>query len=310
MRGSVVSKREKGSDLRRLILGIRGEVRFCEPMSRHTSLGIGGPADLMVFPQDEEDLRLLISRIHDEELPVMVVGAGSNLLVKDGGVRGVVIKLSRFRRLSPVHGGLWAEAGVPLPALLKQGLDQGMEGYEFLYGIPGTVGGAVTMNAGTHEGETAPLVREVRFLTFKGELLEFKGTELQFDYRYCKLPPGIVMGALLEMRSGNDEKIQQRVQRYRERRNATQPLNLPNVGSIFKNPRGDYAGRLVEEVGLKGEQVGGAQISKKHGNFIVNLGGATARDVLALIRRVGERVHREKGIDLELEVRIVGRDSV
>ncbi|HEX9756439.1 MAG TPA: UDP-N-acetylmuramate dehydrogenase [Nitrospiria bacterium] len=300
---------QKKNDLELLTHGMKGEIRFQEPLSRHTSLGIGGPADVMVIPHDEEDLQLLGPRIQEEGVPVMVLGAGSNLLVKDGGIRGVVIKLSRFRKLKVYPGGVWAEAGVPLPTLLKQGVNEGAEGFEFLYGIPGTVGGAVTMNAGTREGETGPLVRRVRLLTFRGEILEFTGEELEFDYRSCRLPSGIILSTLFRFQRGDKNKIQQRLQTYRERRNATQPLNLPNVGSIFKNPPGNFAGRLIEDLGLKGYRIGGAQISEKHGNFFVNRGGATARDVIGLIKFAGRKIQQERGIVLELEVRLVGRDG-
>jgi len=304
----MITKMQKKTDWEYLTQGIHGEVRFQEPLSRHTSLGIGGPADVMVIPHDEADLQLLVSRIQEDGVPVMVLGAGSNLLVKDGGIRGVVIKLSRFRKLKVDPGGLWAEAGLPLPTLLKQGVDEGAEGFEYLYGIPGTVGGAVTMNAGTREGETGPLVRRVRLLTFKGEILELKAGELEFDYRSCRLPSGIILSTLFRFHRGNKNRIQQRLQTYRKRRNATQPLNLPNVGSIFKNPTGNFAGRLIEELGLKGYRIGGAQISEKHGNFFVNRGDATARDVIGLIKFAGKRIQQEKGIVLELEVRLVGRD--
>ena len=302
-------KMEKKTDIEGVSLGLKGEVRFNEPMSRHTSLGIGGPADLLVLPQDEEDLAMLLSRTHEEGIPIMFLGAGSNLLVKDGGIRGVVVKLSNFRRTWFERSGIWAEAGVPLPTLLKQGLNFEAEGFEALYGIPGTVGGAVIMNAGTREGDTASLIREIRFLTLKGEMIQFKREDLEFHYRSCRLPRGVVLEALFKVHRGNRKKIMEKLQRYRERRNATQPLNLPNVGSIFKNPDGYSSGQLIDSVGLKGHRIGGAQISNKHGNFFVNRGMATARDVISLMKLAGKRVQQEKGIVLELEVRIIGREE-
>jgi len=287
------------------------EVRWDEPMARHTSLKVGGPAEVMVFPSKPEALHEVLRSAKAVKAPVFFLGGGTNLLVKDGGIGGLVIKLSRFNQIQEQKDGgrIYVEAGVPCPRLIRFSLEKGLSGLEFTYGIPGTLGGVIVMNAGTPEGEIAQVVERVRVMTPGGEIVEIERDEIEFGYRSSRLPPGIVLGGWLKLKKAKRGEIQERIDRYMKRRNATQPIHLPNAGSIFKNPPGDdHAGRLIESAGLKGTRLGDAQISDKHANFIVNRGKATARDVLRLIKLIGRTVEEQTGIALELEIRIVGKD--
>jgi UDP-N-acetylmuramate dehydrogenase len=291
-----------------MLKDLPGEVKRNEPMSRHTSLKVGGPAEIMVFPSRPEDLSEIFRLAKTARTSLFFLGGGTNLLVKDGGIGGLVIKLSRFSRIEENGEEIYAEAGVPCPRLVRFSLEKSLSGLEFAYGIPGTLGGVVVMNAGTPEGEIAQVVDRVRVMTLSGQVVEIGRNKIEFDYRFSRLPSGILLGAWLKLRKARRGEIQERIDRYMKRRNATQPVNLPNAGSIFKNPPGDHAGRLIEAAGLKGTRLGDAQISDKHANFIVNRGKATARDVLNLIKLIGRTVEERAGITLELEIRIVGRD--
>lgn len=286
--------------------GLRGEARWRAPLSEHTTLGVGGPADLLAIPADLEDLRGLAGRARAAGLPLFVLG-GSNLLVQDGGLRGIVVKLARLDRIEAIDAlRLEAEAGVPLPRLARWAAERGLGGLEFAVGIPGTLGGGVVMNAGTPDGEVGNFVEAVRVLTPDGALVEAARPEIGFSYRASRLPAGIVVAARLALEQGRWDEIRKRLQDHSRRRRATQPLNLPNAGSVFKNPPGDFAARLIEAAGLKGARIGDAQISERHANFIVNRGAATARDALALIARARATVERTAGVRLELELKVVG----
>jgi len=276
-------------------------------MSRHTTFRIGGPADAYVEPADVEALQLLLERARKAKIPVFVMG-GTNLLVRDGGIPGIVVRLVKFDRIQELEDGvLYAEAGVGVPHLLKFAMQRGLTGLEFAAGIPGTVGGAVVMNAGTRFGEMKDIVRKVRMVTTAGEVLDLSADEAGFEYRRSRLPQGVVVGVWLGLKQGNKAHIESTVKTWLHRRKATQPIEMPNAGCVFKNPGGEPAGRLIEAVGLKGAQMGDAQVSTKHANFIVNRGRATAGDVLDLIRLVGKTVEEKSGVTLELEVKIVGR---
>jgi UDP-N-acetylmuramate dehydrogenase len=293
--------------LRDTLADVRGEVRFDEPLARYTSMKIGGPADAFAVPADEDDLRCVLRAARAVRAPVMVLG-GTNIVVRDGGVAGVVVRLSALkaiRRVGPNR--LYVEAGALFPALSHAAKDAGLSGLEFACGIPGTVGGAVVMNAGTRDGEIADVLESVRLMAPDGEVVEIPASRLAFRYRGSHLPPGVLVGCTVALKPDDPAAIEGRMQAILDYRRRTQPLHLPNAGCIFKNPPGHSAGQLIDELGLKGHRIGGVQVSERHANFMVNLGGGTARDLVALIRHVGSRVERERGITLELEVRLVGR---
>jgi UDP-N-acetylmuramate dehydrogenase len=294
-------------EIRTVLNGVRGTVRLHEPMSRHTSFRIGGPADAYVEPEDIESLQHLMARARKSKIPVFVLG-GTNLLVRDGGIPGIVVRLAKLDRIRELDGGvLYAEAGAGMPRVLKYAMQRGLTGLEFAAGIPGTVGGSVVMNAGTQWGDMKDVVRKIRMVTSAGEILDLTSDEAGFDYRRSRLPKGIVVGAWLGLRPGNKARIESIVKQWLHRRKETQPVEMPNAGCVFKNPGGEPAGRLIEHLGLKGAYKGGAQVSTKHANFIVNRGRATAGDVLELIRLIGKTVEEKAGVTLELEVKIVGR---
>lgn len=295
------------SDLRENLAVVRGEVRFDEPLARYTSMKIGGPADAVVVPADEEDLRAVLRAARAARAPVLVLG-GTNVVVRDGGVAGVVIRLSALKAIRPAGPNrLYAEAGALFPTLSHAAKDAGLAGLEFACGIPGTVGGAIVMNAGTQDGEIADVLDRVRLMTPQGEIVEIPASKLGFRYRGSHLPPGILLGATVVLKPGRVEAIDTRMQEILAYRRRTQPLHLPNAGCIFKNPPNQSAGRLIDELGLKGHRIGAVQVSERHANFMVNTGGGTAKELAALIRHVGRRVERERAITLELEVRLVGR---
>ena len=297
---------------------IRGEVREREPLAGHTSFRIGGPADHLVLPADRADLIALLAQLRQQEVPFVILGGGTNVLVRDGGIRGVVISLKRLGAVSKVReyrsvGGTYAlvlaEAGGPLAGLLRYAAERGLSGLEFATGIPGTVGGAVCMNAGTAQGEIGDIIDTVTLLSPSGELIERNRDEMAFSYRAANVPKDhAVLEARIILRHGEREQIQARVKELMARRREFQPWGLPNAGSIFKNPFDESAGRLIEAAGLKGASVGGAQVSEKHANFIVNLGGATAADVLRLMDLVQQRVLEVHKIRLEPEIKIIGED--
>jgi UDP-N-acetylmuramate dehydrogenase len=294
--------------LREAVRNIEGEIRWCELLSRHTTLKIGGPADVLVIPKDLEAMARLVRQAHQLDAPIFVMG-GSNLLVRDGGIRGIVVRLSRFQRITdPDETAIEAEGGVPLSRLSRHALARGLSGLEFALGIPGTVGGAVVMNAGTHEGEMSDRLTGVRIIESAGTIRTLFRGEMAFGYRWSRFPRGVIVSARMKLRKAGQAEIRQRMEGFTERRKATQPLTLPNAGSVFKNPNGTFAAKLVEAVGLKGRRIGDAQVSERHANFIVNRGHATANEVLQLIRLIGKRVEEETGITLELELRIVGQD--
>ncbi len=287
---------------------IRGEVRFKEPLSFHTSLRVGGPADIFVVPQDVEDIRLGLSFAEREQLPIEVIGGGNNLLVSDHGFRGVVLKLDGCLGRAEFHGEeAVAGAGVSLSALIREAAAINLGGLECLVGIPATIGGAVAMNAGTPDGGMGDFVSAVYFLHPDGTLGEFKPGAGSFSYRVFQAPPGAVLiGARLQLHRRPHVEIQKEIKQRLKRKKATQPLALASAGCVWKNPAGDVAGRLVEKVGLKGKRLNGAEISAKHANFIVNRGGATAAHIKALTDTTRERVRNQFGIALEAEIRTLG----
>lgn len=295
---------------RSVLRGYAGEIQWNEPMSRHTSLGIGGPAEAMVFPTRCGELIELVKRSEAEGVSLFPLGAGSNLLVRDGGLPGIVVNLTRFSGCRDQGADrIYAEAGMGYPRLSLRAQAQGLSGLEFAVGIPGTVGGAVVMNAGIPGAETKDLLEELTVVGKGGDLLVIPAASIPFGYRSSDLPWGLVIGALFRLRPSSPEVIEERARILLLRRRETQPLSFPNVGSVFKNPPGDYAGRLIELAGLKGVQRGGAQIAERHANFIVNRGGSCASDVLELIDLARRSVLDRFGVTLETEVRVVGKEA-
>lgn len=294
-------------DLDAVVSGVRGEVKFRAPLRDYTSFRIGGPADVLVVPADVDDLSRLVRQAHVAKVPVFVIG-GTNLLVRDQGIRGVVVSLSRLKAIRDEPDGVvYAEGGVVMPMLMRHAITRALSGLEWAAGIPGTVAGCVVMNAGTRLGEMKGAVKAVRVIDPLGRIIDCPASAIQFSYRRALLPRGIVVGVWLQLKPAQREKIERVVKEYLRYRKNTQPLTLPNAGCVFKNPEHDAAGRLIEAAGLKGARVGDAQVSEKHANFVVNLGRASAADVIALIKRVGRTVEQQAGITLELELKIVGQ---
>jgi UDP-N-acetylmuramate dehydrogenase len=295
--------------------GLRGRLRRDEPMSRHTSWRVGGPADRTYQPADLADLCAFLAGLPPQE-PVFVVGLGSNLLVRDGGIRGTVVFMHhglKTLRLDEGRNGralIYAEAGVASPKVARFAASHGFEGAEFLAGIPGTVGGALAMNAGCYGSETWNVVERVATLDRSGRLRERRASDYTIGYRHCQRNGNgqeeWFAAAWLKLAPGDGEAARQRVRDLLTRRIASQPLAQPNAGSVFRNPPGDHAARLIESCGLKGYTVGGAQVSIQHANFIVNLGSATAADIERVIAHVQGEVARRTGIALVREVLIVG----
>ncbi len=297
---------------------IKGELKKNEPLSRHTSFSIGGPADILAYPADHEDLAVLLREIRIRAQKFFILGGGTNLLIRDGGFRGVVISLQRmnairiereYRSVGGNYAVISAEAGAFLPKLHAFALENGLTGLEFATGIPGTIGGAVCMNAGTAAGEMGDIIDSVTLADPEGRLITRGRDEMGFGYRTANIPEGhVVVEAAVTLRRDDKEKIRARVRELQEKRKQGQPAGQPNAGSIFKNPLEESAGKLIEMAKLKGRRVGDAQISDKHANFILNLGKATAKDVLELMEIVKQTVLETKGVRLEPEIKIIGED--
>ena len=283
-------------------------LRVSEPLERRTTLRVGGPADLYVEPASELDLSRVLGYCAEHQLPVLMLGRGSNLLVRDGGVRAVVICLVNtfFDRVEVSGMRLRCGAGAKLRVVANEARRHGLAGLEFLEGIPGSVGGALRMNAGAMGSWILDVTESVRFMDRAGQVQERPGRELPARYRGCPFfRDHVALAAVLKGEPASSEQISVRMRTLSQRRWETQP-SQPSAGCIFKNPAGIPAGRLIEELKLKGTRIGGAAVSTLHGNFIVNEGGATARDVLALIDLIRARAQAERGIELETEVEIVG----
>ena len=281
-----------------------------EPMSRHASFRIGGPARRMAFPERGEQLVLLMGFAEDCGARPLVIGNGTNLLAPDRGLDRLVVNTSAMSRveLGPEPYTIQAEAGVSLARLADFACKQGLTGLEFAHGIPGTLGGAVCMNAGAYDGEMKQVVRSVTLLFPEEGVRTLSCEEMDFGYRHSLLsdrPDGVVLSAVLRLAEGNEEETREKMRSLMVRRKASQPLEYPSAGSTFKRPTGYFAGTLIDQCGLKGLTVGGAQVSEKHAGFVINLGGATCADVTELIRKVQDRVWTEKGVRLEPEVKII-----
>jgi UDP-N-acetylmuramate dehydrogenase len=292
--------------LERAVAGLRGRVTFGAALRAYTSFRIGGPADALVEPADVDDVRRLVVQARKANAPLFVVG-GTNLLIRDGGIRGIVVSLATLRAIHEEPGAvLYAEGGVGMPTLIGYAIRRSLAGLEWAAGIPGTVGGCLVMNAGTRLGEMKDAVKAVRLVTTNGNVRDLPAASIPFQYRRARLPKGIVVGVWLQLREGLRADIAKIVKDYLHYRKETQPLAMPSAGCVFKNPPDDSAGRLLEAAGLKGLRVGDAEVSTKHGNFIVNRGNATADDVIHLIQKVRRVIRQKAGVRLELELKIVG----
>ena len=280
-----------------------------EPMKDHTTFRIGGPADCLILPASMEDVAFVFQCLKRHDIPFVILGNGSNVLVLDKGIRGAVIKFnSPISAIRKKKNTLTAGAGALLRDVSEFAAENSLSGMEFACGIPGSIGGAVFMNAGAYDGEMKNIVSAVRAISPKGEIVQFAANELDFGYRHSIFQENgcAICEVDLTLTPGNAEEIKEKIAGFTERRESKQPLEMPSAGSTFKRPEGHYAGTLIEQTGLKGFTVGGAQVSDKHAGFVVNAGDATAKDVLELIRQVQDRVFEKHHVKLFPEVRILG----
>ena len=279
-----------------------------EPMSKHTTFRVGGPADLMYFPSTDEQLCKALQAAKEAGIPVLVMGNGSNMIVRDGGIRGLVIVLGeRFSNISVDGCVLTAQAGASMAKVAATAQQASLSGLEFASGIPGTLGGGCAMNAGAYGGQLSDVLVDAR-VYLNGEIRTLTREEMEMGYR-STLPlreGGIVLSARFELKNDDGEEIMARMKDLNARRRDKQPLNFPSAGSTFKRPEGYFAGALIEQSGLKGRTVGGAQVSEKHAGFVINIGNATAADITELIAQVQKEVMERFGVQLETEVRILG----
>ena len=280
-----------------------------EPMTSHTTFRIGGPADYFVMPETVEELANVLKLCKEENTPYFILGNGSNLLVGDKGFRGVVIQLYKnFDGLSIEGTKITAKSGAMLIRVAKEAGKAGLTGLEFASGIPGTIGGAMVMNAGAYGGEMKDVVTSVTVLTKDGDIKTLSGDEMNFRYRGSVVEDEgyIVLEAVMELKEGNLEEIQARMDELSVQRRTKQPIEYPSAGSTFKRPEGYFAGKLIQDAELRGYQVGGAQVSEKHCGFVINAGGATAADVMQLMQDVSDKVMEQFGVTLEPEVKRIG----
>ena len=285
------------------------EMTINEPMSRHTTFAIGGAADLFIQPKTIEGLITALTVVRRHELPLLLIGNGSNMLVSDEGVRGVVICTAGIDAVRATDDGrVVAEAGTPLARMARCAQRAGLSGAEFAGGIPGSMGGAVFMNAGAYDGQMADIIDQTEYLDGEGVRHVVQGAEHNFGYRHSifrEHEDWVVLRSTVRLTPGDPAEIREKMSDFAQRRRSKQPLGFPSAGSTFKRPEGYFAGRLIEDAGLKGVTVGGAQVSEKHAGFVINRGGATCDDVLRLIELIQTRVREQFGVELECEVRII-----
>ncbi|KPN83432.1 MULTISPECIES: UDP-N-acetylmuramate dehydrogenase [Apilactobacillus] len=282
-----------------------------EPLSKYTFTETGGPADLVAFPKNTDEVRELLSMAKRDDLPITILGNASNLIIKDGGIRGLVIILTEMNEITSHDDLVIAQAGARYIDTTIVAQQHGLTGMEFAAGIPGSIGGAVFMNAGAYGGETAEVIESVTVLTPENEIKTLSNSELDFGYRHSAVQDqdDIVLEATFKLSAGDKDEIQAEMDRLNALRESKQPLDLPSCGSVFKRPEGYFAGKLIHDAGLQGYQSGGAQVSKKHAGFIVNIDNATATDYLDVIKHVQETVYAKNKVHLETEVRIIGQDK-
>ena len=290
----------------------KGTVLEQESMSRHTSFKIGGSADIFVQPASAEEMAQALRLAREEKVPFFVMGNGSNLLVSDEGFRGMILHTGGWKEVSVERDIIYAEAGATLRSIARVAWEHGLTGMEFAAGIPGSLGGAVCMNAGAYGGEMKDILLDVRVMTREGEILLLPAEDLDLSYRHSVIMEKeyIVLSARLRLTRGDKEQIKNRMDELAQARKEKQPLEYPSAGSTFKRPEGYFAGKLIQDAGLKGYTVGGAQVSEKHSGFVINRGNATAEEVLFLIRQVQKRIKRQFGVDMDTEVRMLGFTEV
>lgn len=296
----------------RLIENIKEEyILKDEPMNKHTSFKIGGPVDIMVLPHDIKEVQHAIGVCREYNIDYYIIGNGSNLLVLDKGIRGVVIKLSdNFNKIDIKGNHVTAQAGVLLSSLSSRIAQESLKDFEFASGIPGTLGGAITMNAGAYGGEIKDVLVGAYVIDNKGDIIYLKRDQLLLEYRNSIIQKEgfVVLKAELEFEKGNYDEIKENIKEFTKRRTTKQPLHLPSAGSTFKRPPGHFAGKLIEDAGLKGVRVGGAQVSPIHSGFIVNVDHALAQDVILLIKLVQKTVRDQFGVRLHPEVKVIGEE--
>ena len=295
------------------ISSLAKDVLFDEPMSRHTTFRIGGNADVFVNASSSEEIVSIISYCLEHHIPYMCMGNGSNMLVSDNGIRGVVISIgSNMSEVQVVDNMIYSEAGALMSKIASAALGAELSGFETLSGIPGTVGGGIYMKAGAYGGEIKSVLKNVTFISKNNDIVTMDTDQLELGYRHSifETNGGIIVKCCLELKKGNKNEISAAMKEYSKRRNEKQPLSMPSAGSTFKRPEGHFAGKLIQDAGLMGFSIGGAQISTKHAGFIVNTGNATAADVLALIEHVRKTVFAQSGIMLEPEVRLIGEKNI
>ena len=299
-------------DLKNLFSNIysKDEVKINALMKEHINFEVGGPADILLIPSKVEQIIESIKICKENNIPYFVMGNGSNLLVKDGGIRGVVIKLTGLTNLEVNKEEIKADCGVMLKELSDKALENTLTGLEFACGIPGSVGGAVFMNAGAYNGEIKNVIKEAEVITSSGEIITLSKDELELGYRTSKVMKdnSIVINATFKLEKGNKEEIKETIDDLTKKREEKQPLEYPSAGSTFKRPEGYFAGKLIQDSGLKGYSIGGAAVSSKHSGFVINKGNATAKDILDLIAYIQEKVKKQFGVELHTEVRIIGED--
>lgn len=289
---------------------LKNEIMIDEDMKNHIYFKVGGPADILLTPTSIDQLSETVKVCNENNIPYYVIGNGSNLLVKDGGIRGVVITLTKLDKIQSKGNLIKAEAGVMLKDVSERAVENSLTGFEFACGIPGSVGGAVFMNAGAYDGEIKNVILEAEVLDSDGNIIILNRDELDLGYRTSKVMKEnfIVLSAIFQLELGDKEKIQDRVNELTRKREEKQPLEYPSAGSTFKRPEGYFAGKLIQDAGLKGYSIGGAAVSEKHSGFVINKGGATAKDILNLIEHIQNEVKKQFGVDLHPEVRILGEE--
>ena len=292
----------------RLKLG-EDAVALAEPMSGHTTFRTGGPADIFIMPKSVEEVKASIEILQKHHIPILVIGNGSNLLVSDKGIRGAVLHIGgRMSEISVDGETIYAQGGVLLSTLSAKAAENSLTGLEFASGIPGSLGGAVTMNAGAYGGEMKDVLISADVLTKELEVKTILAEDLHLSYRHSVLPEKeyILLNAILRLKKGNIDEIKNRMKELGEQRREKQPLQFPSAGSTFKRPEGYFAGKLIQDADLKGKSIGGAQVSEKHAGFVINKGNATTQDILDLISFCQQTVFDKFGVSLETEVKIVG----
>ena len=288
------------------------KVLIDEPMKKHTTFKVGGPAEVLVIPENGYEISRVISIANEENIPYMIMGNGSNLLVRDGGIKGLVIKLAENMSNISINGNnVVAESGAMMNKVAYEIMNNSLKGFEFASGIPGTLGGAITMNAGAYGGEIKDVVKSVKCITREGKIVEYSNSEMHFGYRQSRVQEEqlIVLSVEMELEEGNYDEIKEIIDDLTKKRTTKQPLELASGGSTFKRPPGHFAGKLIEDSGLRGYRYRNVGISDKHCGFVVNYGDSTAEDVLNLINMVQKIVYDNFGVSLETEIRIIGEEK-